>query len=86
MSEYQKELDMLTKTAGFTSDILQELVDRANPRKLIYKADGYDESGNLVYDMAYCPRCEKEFEYGINDWGCNYCCDCSQALDWSNDQ
>lgn len=49
-------------------------------------ADGYDESGNLVYDMAYCPNCGREFEYAVNDWGCNYCQDCGQALDWGGDQ
>ena len=84
MNEYQKELDMLTESAGFTSDALQELVDnfKIDPRKLIYGTAAYDESGNLVYDMAYCPNCGREFEYEINDWGCNYCQDCGQALDW----
>lgn len=33
MNEYQRELDMLTKTAGFTSDVLQVLVDRVTSMK-----------------------------------------------------
>lgn len=46
-----------------------------------YEADGYSD-GELVYDMAYCPECNHEFEYDINDWGSNYCPDCGQRLNW----
>lgn len=76
MNEYQRELDTLTKTAGFTSDVLQELVDRVDPQNLIYYAGG----------IAYCPNCGKEFEYAVGDWGCNYCQDCGQALYWGDKQ
>ena len=35
-------------------------------------------------DYAECPACgNANFEFGINDWGCKYCPDCGQALDWS---
>ena len=47
-----------------------------------YEADGYAD-GELVYDYAKCPICGHDFEYGINDWGCEYCSDCGQKLDWS---
>lgn len=52
------------------------------PQKPTYEGDGYDENGNLIYDSAYCPICNHEFEEGINDWGCAFCQDCGQALDW----
>ena len=52
--------------------------------KPIYEADGYAD-GELVYDYAECPICGHDFEYGINDWGCGYCSDCGQKLDWSED-
>ncbi len=53
------------------------------PKKLYYEGDGYDENGQLIYDIAKCPVCEREFEYEINDWDCKYCADCGQRLDWS---
>lgn len=37
------------------------------------------------YDYAKCPACgHDEFEYGVNNWGCNHCPKCGQALDWSD--
>ena len=85
MNEYQKELDMLTESAGFTSDALQELVDnfKMHPRKLIYGA-AYDESGNLVYDMAFCPNCKRIFIVECDGWY-QYCPICGQSLDWDKD-
>lgn len=55
------------------------------PMQPDYEADGYAD-GVLCYDTAYCPKCHHEFEYGINDWGCKYCQDCGQALDWSGNE
>lgn len=33
---------------------------------------------------AKCPICEHEFENNVNDWGCRFCQDCGQKLDWSD--
>ena len=52
------------------------------PKKPEYEADGYAD-GELVYDYAKCPICGHDFEYSINDWGCDYCSNCGQKLDWS---
>ena len=59
-------------------------LEKQVPLKLDYEGDGYGDNGELVYDIAKCPKCEREFEYDINDWGCKYCSDCGQALDWSD--
>lgn len=51
--------------------------------KPTYEGDGYDENGEIIYDTAYCLNCNHVFKYEINDWGCDYCSDCGQKLDWS---
>ena len=57
-------------------------LEKQIPKKPEYEADGYAD-GELVYDYAKCPICGHDFEYGINDWGCEHCSDCGQKLDWS---
>ena len=59
-----------------------EELEKQIPKKPYYEANGYAD-GELVYDYAKCPICGHDFEYGINDWGCEYCSDCGQKLDWS---
>lgn len=48
----------------------------------------YEETGcrdgEIVCDIASCPRCGKKFEYKTNGWESNYCQDCGQKLDWSD--
>lgn len=56
-------------------------LEKQIPQKPILEGDGYAD-GNPVYDIAYCPVCNHDFEEGINDWGSAYCPDCGQALDW----
>lgn len=60
-------------------------LEKQIPKKPEYEADGYAD-GELVYDYAKCPICGHDFEYGINDWGCEYCSDCGQKLDWESDE
>ena len=53
-------------------------------KKPEYYGDGYS-GGKLVYDYAKCPVCgNDDYEYDINNWGCKYCPECGQALDWSD--
>lgn len=51
------------------------------PKEVFYSGDGYAD-GEIVYDMAECPNCGREFEYGDETWNCNFCPDCGQALEW----
>lgn len=60
-------------------------LEKQIPKKPEYEADGYAD-GELVYDYAKCPICGHDFEYGINDWGCKYCYDCGQKLNWESDE
>lgn len=67
------------------SDLIIKAIEKQIPRKPDCEADGYAD-GVLAYDYAKCPVCGHEFEYGINDWGCAFCQDCGQALDWSDEE
>lgn len=66
-------------------DVAINALEKQIPKKPEYEADGYAD-GELVYDYAKCPICGHDFEYGINDWGCEYCSDCGQKLDWSDEE
>ena len=55
-------------------------VNNVSDKQTPMKVELYDDGG-----YAKCPCCGKDdYEYEINDWGCNFCCDCGQALDWSD--
>ena len=54
------------------------------PKKPDYEGDGYDENGNLIYDTWICPNCGKHYEVDYDDY--NFCPECGQALDWSDDE
>ena len=91
-SEAIKELHEIRPRGGIIPQKRAEAIDVAInalekqiPKKPEYEADGYAD-GNLVYDYAKCPICGHDFEYGINDWGCEYCSDCGQKLDWSDEE
>jgi hypothetical protein len=81
--EHREHYDSI-ETVNEACKIGREAVLSKIKKKPTYEGDGYDENGALIYDTAYCPVCEHEFEYGVNDWESNFCPDCGQALDWSD--
>ena len=85
MNEYQRELDMLTKTAGFTSDVLQVLVDRVTalkPNEETATSEFIDDHPItvMIYRCAKCGGRVHPFDGDL------YCRHCGQALDWGDDQ
>lgn len=62
----------------------QGSIPSAEPREVLYSGDGYAD-GYMVYDMAECPNCGREFEYDYETWNCNFCPDCGQALKWEGE-
>lgn len=94
MNEYLKAFNDLKKTIWKLSNdkpkkkdceslfLIHDLVMKQAPHHIELEADGYDDSGNLIYDTAYCPNCHKEFEVDYDEH-CNYCPNCGQRLDWS---
>ncbi|BET22515.1 hypothetical protein [Solobacterium moorei] len=64
-------------------ETLQELVDRATPKKPINQS-------TPVVRQGYCPNCKGELQkLGSRNEvvieGQLYCCSCGQALDWSEE-
>ena len=63
--------------------MLRELpsVKPQEPKAVLYSGDGYAD-GEMVYDMAECPNCGYEYDYGDKDWGLSFCPSCGQKLNW----
>ena len=61
-------------------------VNRTIPQQVELEGDGYDPDGNLVYDYAQCPNCQRAFEETDDSWNCGYCPCCGQALKWWGDE
>ena len=59
--------------------VLSRMIDKAVDKQIAMKPDYEDND-------AECPVCGHEFENNYNDWGCAFCQDCGQALDWSDDE
>lgn len=62
---------------------VQELIDKATPKKPTYVADGYSE-GELVFDTWVCPNCDEDYEVDYHYY--DYCPNCGQAIDWSEEE
>ena len=60
---------------------LKSLKEKEEPRAVRYEGDGY-AGGEMVYDVAFCPNCEHEFEEDSENWECEYCPNCGQRLRW----
>lgn len=54
------------------------------PKKPDYEGDGYDENGNLIYDTWICPHCNHNYEVDYDDY--DFCPNCGQTLDWSDEE
>ena len=81
MNKYQEALGKLRKieqtenTWDENCEVLQELADKATPKKPDFWGDGYgDEYWN-------CPCCGASFETDYDKY--DYCPECGQAIDWS---
>lgn len=69
---------------SYDIDALQELVDRDTPKKVSYEGDGYDDKGDLIYDTAICPTCERKFEVDYDEHS-NYCPSCGKRIEWGDE-
>ena len=96
MSKYQEALSSILftmhyrvkpKKLGYCEDenfkILQELVDKTVPKKIMNVTSHDDhEFGDYVYSTGYCSICNKIFYFDALEDVINYCPNCGQKLSW----
>lgn len=70
------------RTIG-TLEECRAAVEKQTARRPDYEGDGYAD-GHLVYDTWICPCCGKHYEVDYDNY--NYCPDCGQKLDWSDEE
>lgn len=62
----------------------ESLRDRQAPKKPNLWGDGSDSEGNIIYDIWDCPSCGYSYEVDCDRY--DYCPECGQAIDWSDQQ
>lgn len=78
INDYWGEMETPT-IDGYINAI--KAIPSAEPKTVLYSGDGYAD-GHMVYDMAECPNCGYEYDYGDKDWGLPFCPSCGQKLNW----
>ena len=83
--EYIEELEAEVEEyqAIGTPEECRAAVEKQTARRPDYEGDGYAD-GHLVYDTWICPCCGKHYEVDYDNY--NYCPDCGQKLDWSDEE
>lgn len=64
-----------------TVEECREAREKQKPKIPDIWGDGYDNEGNMIYDMYDCPKCGKSYEVEYHDY--KYCPECGQAFDRS---
>lgn len=77
--EHYAGMDEVNKVCRMGMNALKKQI----PKALDYEANGYDTSGELIYDIAVCPSCGRHFELDFDEEA-KFCPGCGQALDWSS--
>ena len=86
-----KELHEIRPRGGIIPQKRAEAIDMAInalekqiPKKPTYEGDGYAPDGTFVFDEWICPCCEKRYEVDYDDY--DYCPNCGQKIDWSDEK
>lgn len=66
-----------------TPEECRAAAEKQTARRPDYEGDGYAD-GHLVYDTWICPCCGKHYEVDYDNY--NYCPDCGQKIDWSDEE
>lgn len=80
-AEFETEFEMILTLAEMALPMLNKLKEKDEAKAVRYEGDGYAD-GAMVYDYAFCPNCEHEFEEDSENWKCDFCPNCGQRLRW----
>ncbi len=70
------------KIPGLNWYYQEALNNKEDAKKPVFEGDGYYD-GELVYGTWHCPNCDETFEdYDYYD----YCPNCGQHIDWSEEE
>ena len=75
-------LEYIQYTKIGTVEECREARERQKPQIPNILGDGYDNEGNLIYNMYDCPNRGKSYEVDYHDY--KYCPECGQAIDRSD--
>ena len=64
-------------------DIAIKAIEKQIPAEPHFEGDGY-WNGELVYDTWVCPNCGTDYEVETDKY--NYCPECGQRIDWSEEE
>ena len=65
-------------------DIAIKALNKQIPKSPTYDGDGYAPDGSFVWDEWLCPHYGSRFEVDIDDY--DYCPNCGQCIDWSEEE
>ena len=65
-------------------DVAIKALEKQIPKKPTYEGDGYAPDGMFIWGEWICPCCGRRYEVDYDDY--DYCPDCGQKLDWSNEE
>ena len=65
-----------------TVEECREAAERQRAKTPDVWGDGYDEDGNMIYDMYTCPNCGENYEIDYDYY--EYCPKCGQHMDKSD--
>ena len=65
-------------------EMIVQALEKQIPKKPTYEGDGYAPDGTFVWDEWICPCCGSRYEVDYDDY--DYCPNCGQKLDWSDEK
>lgn len=63
---------------NLTPEQIRELKERDTAKIPDYEGDGYDNDGNMIYDIWICPNCGEKYEVDYDDY--DFCPKCGQRI------
>lgn len=82
--EYENNDCKFTEDDYKANEMAIRALEKQIPKKPTYEGDGYAPDGTLIYDTWICSCCDKRYEVDYDDY--DYCPNCGQKLDWSDEE